>query len=228
MTLDATLAVILAVGLGGAGLAMGLLDRASRWPRTRRYLISADAHRNASDAALRRSFVVNSVVSLVMVLGLTIPLRHLVFHDRPTALHRLLLEGVAVVLIYDFAYYFMHRYLFHEWRILRAVHAVHHAALNPRAIDSFLLHPVENGLGLALLLASIAVVGGIHILTFGPIFVGYTLLNVFNHAGLAFPFPPLKTLGKLAVAHDKHHHSMRSGNYASLTPLPDIVFGTLE
>ena len=28
--------------------------------------------------------------------------------------------------------------------------------------------------------------------------------------------------------HDRHHHSMLSGNYASITPLPDIIFGTVE
>jgi len=137
-------------------------------------------------------------------------------------------DGLAVILIYDFGYYVMHRYLFHEWRVLRPVHAVHHAAQNPRAIDSFLLHPIENLMGLSLLLLSVAAVGGIHVWTFAPIFVGYTTLNVFNHAGLDVPRFPWKTLGALAVAHDRHHHSMANGNYASLTPLPDIIFGTFE
>lgn len=228
MTLDATLAVTLAVGLAGAGLTMTLADRASRWPRTRRFLINPDAPPSASAAALRRSVVVNGVVSLLVILALAFGLRRHLFYQRPTAAARLVLEGVAVILIYDFAYYFMHRYLFHEWRLLRAVHAVHHAALNPRALDSFLLHPVENILGLTLLLATVAAVGGVHVLTFGPIFVGYTQLNVLNHAGLNIPFAPFQTLGRLAVAHDKHHHSMRSGNYASITPLPDIIFGTVE
>jgi sterol desaturase/sphingolipid hydroxylase (fatty acid hydroxylase superfamily) len=35
-------------------------------------------------------------------------------------------------------------------------------------------------------------------------------------------------LGVLAAKHDRHHHSMLSGNYASITPLPDIIFGTVE
>ena len=59
------------------------------------------------------------------------------------------------------------------------------------------------------------------------IFVFYTVFNVLNHAGVNVPRFPLKTLGVLAVKHDRHHHSMLSGNYASITPLPDIVFRTV-
>jgi sterol desaturase/sphingolipid hydroxylase (fatty acid hydroxylase superfamily) len=223
-----TLLCILVVGLVLAGSAMGLLTLAASARGGRRFLISVDANRAASDAQVRRSIMVGSVVSLSLVFGLTYGLRGLLFHTGVTPWWKLALEGVTVILVYDFAYYFMHRYLFHEWRLLRGVHAVHHAAQNPRAIDSFLLHPVENTLGLVLLLASILAVGGIHLYTFAPVFVGYTTLNVFNHAGLNVPRFPLKTLGRLAIAHDKHHHSMLAGNYASITPLPDIIFGTVE
>jgi sterol desaturase/sphingolipid hydroxylase (fatty acid hydroxylase superfamily) len=223
-----TLFVILVVGLTMAGTSMGLLTWATVLESGKRHLISLDANRSASTAKIIRSVIVNSLVSLTLVFGACFGLREHLFYDRPAPLHSLVLEGLAVVLIYDFAYYFMHRYLFHEWPILRGVHSVHHAAQNPRAIDSFLLHPVENVLGLSLLLASIASVGGVHIYTFAPIFAGYTTLNVFNHAGLNVRRFPMRTLGWLAVAHDKHHHSMRSGNYASITPLPDLIFGTFE
>jgi sterol desaturase/sphingolipid hydroxylase (fatty acid hydroxylase superfamily) len=223
-----TLFIILVVGISCAGAAMGLLSLLAWWSGTRKYLISEDAHRNASDAKLLRAVAVNTVVSLSLVFGLTLSLQSYLFYDRATPLKEMIIEGLAAILLYDFAYYFMHRYLFHEWRVLRGVHSVHHAAQNPRAVDSFLLHPIENLLGLALLLASIAAIGRIHVYTFAPIFAGYTTLNVFNHAGLNIDRFPLRTLGILAVKHDKHHHSMLSGNYASITPLPDIIFGTVE
>jgi sterol desaturase/sphingolipid hydroxylase (fatty acid hydroxylase superfamily) len=219
---------ILLTGLVTAGSSMVILMAVTRWQRAQKFLISADAHRNASPAKMMRSIAINSAASLAVVFGLTLSLRHVLFYDRPTPWLRLVADGLAVILIYDFGYYIMHRWLFHEWRVLRPVHAVHHAAQNPRAIDSFLLHPIETVMGLGLLLLSIAAVGGIHVITFAPIFVGYTTLNVFNHAGLDIPRFPWRTLGKLAVAHDKHHHSMANGNYASLTPLPDIIFGTFE
>jgi sterol desaturase/sphingolipid hydroxylase (fatty acid hydroxylase superfamily) len=71
-------------------------------------------------------------------------------------------------------------------------------------------------------------VGGIHLYTFAPILAAYTTLNIFNHAGVALPWFPFETIGRLAIAHDRHHHSMLSGNYSSITPLPDYVFGTLD
>jgi sterol desaturase/sphingolipid hydroxylase (fatty acid hydroxylase superfamily) len=223
-----TLVLILIVGIGCAGIAMGLFTWISHWASARQYLISPKAERHASDTKMIVSLTINTLVSLSLVFGLTLSLRHILFYDRPLPIRMMLLEGATVLLFYDFAYYFMHRYLFHQWSLLRSVHAVHHAAHHPRAVDSFLLHPVENLLGLTLLLASIATVGGIHIWTFAPIFAGYTTLNVLNHAGLNIPRFPFRTLGRVAIAHDKHHHSMSNGNYASITPLPDIIFGTFE
>jgi sterol desaturase/sphingolipid hydroxylase (fatty acid hydroxylase superfamily) len=220
--------IIISVGLLSAGLTMGLLSLAYRSPTVRRQLISADPQRNASDAKLLRAVIVNTVVSLTLVYGMTFGFRSYLFYERPIPLWMMVLQGVVAILVYDFAYYFMHRYLFHEWSILRGVHSVHHASQHPRVIDSFLLHPIENMLGLTLLLGSIAAIGGIHLYTFAPIFVGYTTLNVFNHAGLSVPRFPFRTLSIIAEKHDKHHHSMLSGNYASITPLPDIIFGTVE
>jgi sterol desaturase/sphingolipid hydroxylase (fatty acid hydroxylase superfamily) len=150
------------------------------------------------------------------------------YYDHAAPAWRYLLEAVTVILIYDFAYYFIHRYPFHEWQILRGVHSVHHASRNPRVIDSLLLHPVETILGLGLFFGSVALVGGVHIYTLGVLFTAYTAFNILNHAGIDIPRFPFKTLGVLAAKHDRHHHSMLSGNYASITPLPDIIFGTVE
>jgi sterol desaturase/sphingolipid hydroxylase (fatty acid hydroxylase superfamily) len=150
------------------------------------------------------------------------------YYDHAAPAWRYLLEAATVILIYDFAYYFVHRYPFHEWKILRGVHSVHHASRNPRVIDSLLLHPVETILGLGLFFGSVALVGGVHIYTLGLLFTTYTAFNILNHAGVDIPRFPFKTLGVLAAKHDRHHHSMLSGNYASITPLPDIIFGTVE
>jgi len=219
---------ILAFGLSAAGLVMAFLGWAQGATRMQAFLISRDANRSASDADVWRGVVVNSVVSLSLIFGSTYGLYDYLFYTEDAPLWVMLLEGVTVVVIYDFAYYFAHRYPMHEWKLLRGVHSVHHAAKHPRSVDSFLLHPVETVLGLVLLLGSVLIVGGIHLYTFAPVFAAYTTLNVFNHAGLNIPYFPFKTMSKLAVKHDKHHHSMLSGNYASITPLPDWLFGTAE
>jgi len=144
------------------------------------------------------------------------------------AFWRMLLEIALVVVLYDFAYYAVHRYPFHEWSVLRRVHAVHHATRHPRAIDSMLLHPAETCIGLGAFLACIALVGGVHVYSFTLLFVAYTTLNVVNHAGLRFRSFPLRPFGWLAVKHDLHHRSSHAGNYAFLTTVPDRLFGTAE
>ena len=80
----------------------------------------------------------------------------------------------------------------------------------------------------AIAIGSMALVGGVHIYTLAAMFTTYTAFMILNHAGVDYPRFPFKTLGILAAKHDRHHHSMLSGNYAAVTPLPDIIFGTVE
>jgi len=221
------LLVILA-SYASAGLAIAALLLAYRSKKAERFLISDDPHRSVSRHELTWRVVLNMVVSIALIFGVMFGLGEYVFYDHSAPAWRLLLEAVTVILVYDFGYYFMHRYLFHEWSILRGVHSVHHSARNPRVVDSLLLHPVETFLGLSLFFGSAVLVGGIHLYVLGGLFMTYTAFNLWNHAGIDVPHFPFKTLGVLAAKHDRHHHSMISGNYASITPLPDIIFGTVE
>lgn len=228
MSIEMKALIVILASYAAAGLAQAALSVVYRSPAGQKYLISDDPHRSKSEEELRWRIVLNAVVSITLIFSVMFGFGRYLYHDRDIALWRYLLEAVTVVLIYDFGYYFMHRYLFHEWKILRGVHSVHHAARNPRHFDALLLHPVETILGLSLFFGSVAIVGGVHVITLGVLFTLYTSLNILNHAGVDAPRFPFKTLGQLAAIHDRHHHSMRSGNYASITPLPDIIFGTVE
>ncbi len=220
--------IVILASYASAGLAIAVLLYAYRSPDAQAYLISDDPHRSKSDRELYWRVALNSTVSIALIFSAMFGLADYLYYDHPIPVWRFALEAITVVLIYDFGYYFMHRYPFHEWKLLRGVHSVHHAARNPRVIDSLLLHPVETMLGLGLFFGSVALVGGVHIYTLGVLFVTYTAFNILNHSGVDVPKFPFKTLGILAAKHDRHHHSMRSGNYASITPLPDIIFGTVE
>ena len=222
------LPLILLFGFTCAALSLVFLGWAVVTPRFAAYRISDDPHRAIDSASLKKSVIKNTLFSTSLIILAAFSLQDFLFYEGPVAIWRMVLEALAVIVLYDFLYYFVHRYAFHEWRLLRSAHAIHHASQNPRVIDALLLHPIETFLGLALLYLSILAVGGIHLFTFAPIFAAYTTLNVFNHAGVALPWFPFKTIGSLAIKHDRHHHSMLSGNYASITPLPDYVFGTLE
>lgn len=222
-----TLFIILLIGFLASGLTIGGLQLLYRTELGKRAMISDDPHRSVEDARVYRDVVLNASVSSALIFGACYGLYDFLFYERAVPGWMIVLEIAAVIFIYDFAYYFLHRYPMHEWKILRGVHSVHHAARNPRTVDSLLLHPVETIAGLTTLFGSIAAVGGIHLYSFAVIFVFYTVFNVLNHAGVNIQRFPFKTLGILAVKHDRHHHSMLSGNYASITPLPDIVFRTV-
>jgi len=219
--------VILA-SYASAGLAAGILLYAYRSKTAQQYLISDDPHRSNSDREVYLRVALNIAVSVTLIFSVMFGLGDYLYYDHAAPAWRYLLEAATVIMLYDFGYYFVHRYPFHEWKILRGVHAVHHASRNPRVIDSLLLHPIETILGLGLFFGSAAIVGGVNLYILGALFTIYTMLNVLNHAGIDVPHSPFKTLGVLAAKHDRHHHSMLSGNYASITPLPDIIFGTVE
>jgi len=220
--------VILVLGYTASWLTFGLLTRAFRSPAMKDAIISADSQRSVDVHALHRSVRVNTVVSMLFTFTFAFLFGNFMVYSGEVALWRIPLEIVLVILIYDFLYYAVHRFPFHEWKMLRKVHAVHHKTRHPRAVDSMLLHPAETCIGLGAFFACVALVGGVHIVSFAVLFLAYTTLNVVNHAGLNFQRFPLRTLGWLAVKHDKHHHTMRQGNYAFLTTIPDTLFGTAE
>ena len=154
-------------------------------------------------ARFRRLARVNSFVSPVLVYGLTAALYPWVFHDRSISVWRIVAEGAAVLMLYDFFYYFVHRYPFHQWKLLRRVHSVHHVVKFPSAIDSLYLHPLENVIGLSLLWGCTALVaavaGPVSIYSFAWAFAFYSVLNIAIHAGLklpAVPFAPNQLPGR--------------------------------
>jgi sterol desaturase/sphingolipid hydroxylase (fatty acid hydroxylase superfamily) len=220
--------IIIAVGYTASFLTFRGLKLAFASPSMKHCIISEDPKRGIQGAALQRSVKLNSAVSVAFMLTCAFFFSSFLMYTGDVPLWRIPLEIVGVVIIYDFIYYGVHRYPFHEWKILRAVHDVHHQTRHPRGIDSLLLHPLETCLGLGAFLVSLALVGGVSVPSFAVLFIGYTVLNVVNHAGIKFDRFPLRTMGWLAVKHDKHHRRDLAGNYAFLTTIPDTLFGTAE
>lgn len=190
--------------------------------------IHPDPHRKLRGAKLYRRVFGNMAFSAALVFAMVYGLHRFLIVEEPLRVFSVAWQSAAILLLYDFAYYAMHRFAFHEFTALKRVHAVHHVVRHPTAADSLYLHPVETFLGLALLIACTLVVGPVHPLTFAIVFGVYSLLNILVHAGVSFSVFGLRALGYMAVKHDKHHTSMRGGNFASITPLFDILFGTAE
>lgn len=150
------------------------------------------------------------------------------------SIFKVALDVFMIMMIYDFFYYLMHRFLFHGQSYLRQVHAVHHQARSRvSSIDSHLLHPVELIMGIALfyiVTTAIALFSGqaFQVSTIIIATVIYTQLNQINHCRIDLHSFPWKTLNWIAIKHDAHHLDMHKGNFATITLLYDWMFGTLE
>jgi len=188
-------------------------------------LIRKDPDRKLVGTAVHLRMALNALFAMGLVFGYFYFGRRFLITEGPVEAWRVVVQPIAVLLVYDFFYYLMHRFPFHEWTALKRIHAVHHQARYPIAIDSLFLHPVENFLGLSLLAGSTWLLGPIHANSFFVMFLIYTQLNVIVHCGVKFP-APLGFLTKLATKHDMHHEQKFPGNYANLTPLYDILFKT--
>ncbi|MFW6052110.1 MAG: sterol desaturase family protein [Myxococcota bacterium] len=219
--------ILLMAIMGLSGLTMAALAIGYRTPAGERWRVRPDQGRRLGGKGYVVRTALNAPLSFGLVLLFVAVFYDGLFYEAAPAWWRFALEAVAVLVVYDFLYYFLHRYPFHQWKMLKRVHAVHHRAKQPTAVDSLFLHPVENFLGLALLTFCTWLVGPVHLYSFAAAFLVYSQANVIVHGGLDFP-RPLRFLGFMAKKHDRHHQSMRAGNYASITPLPDILFGTAE
>lgn len=223
-----SLLCMLVVVLLLSGVLMAALALAYRWPRLASHRIRFEPHRKLRGAKLYRKVFTNMVFSAALVFAFCYGLHHWLFTQSQSPWWTMVMQGAGILVLYDFTYYAMHRFAFHEWSVLRRVHLVHHRVRHPMAEDSLYLHPVENFLGLALLVACTLVVGPVQPVTFAFVLFVYSALNIVVHCGLDIPVFGMRAASFMARKHDLHHTSMKGGNYASITPLPDLLFGTAE
>lgn len=214
--------------LVSAATLMVVLAVLYRLPRFAPRRIFDDVHRKLTAESMKGRLLANALFSGALAYALALGPQKYLFHQRPTPIVTMVLQAAAILFLYDVGYYAMHRFLFHQWRWMKRVHAVHHMVRHPNALDSLFLSPVETFCGLALLTVCTWIVGPVHIVTYGIAFAAYSYLNILVHSGLDLPFFPFRIASYLARKHDTHHTSMRGGNFASITPLCDLVFGTAE
>jgi sterol desaturase/sphingolipid hydroxylase (fatty acid hydroxylase superfamily) len=226
MTLTLTLVVILVAVLAVSGVSMRVLSAVATSDFARRHRRREDRPSRIDGAVHRRSRIVNSVVSTGLLFGVTVPLASRLFVAGPASALRTVGEAAAILALYDFAYYLLHRFGFHQWSVGRRIHSVHHAVRTPYTADSLYIHPLETVAGVGVFLVCAALVGPVGLWSFGLAFLVYSLLNLFVHSGIDLRFFPFRTLTALVRHHDIHHESMKSGYYASITPLWDVVFRT--
>jgi sterol desaturase/sphingolipid hydroxylase (fatty acid hydroxylase superfamily) len=216
---------LILVIFGFDGLLLGFLAYAYHAKRFEPARISLKESMKVPDAERLRNIAFIAVLSVIAVFGMTFAIFPYAFTNAPTSVGRIVWQILAILLVYDFAYYWLHR-LMHHKKLMKYCHAVHHEVHNPTAMESFYLHPIELFAGLALLLSCTLVLGPVHVYAFAVVFFIHSTLNITVHSGVVSKRWWLFPIDHLTQKHYVHHAGNYDNNYASLTPFWDILFGT--
>ncbi|HEX8952978.1 MAG TPA: sterol desaturase family protein [Polyangia bacterium] len=191
------------------------------------YRISLKESMKVPGAERLKNIAFIAVLSLAAVLGMTRAIYPFTFHAHHVSAGRIVFEILAILLVYDFAYYWLHRAM-HTKKGMRWVHGRHHEVRNPTAMESFYLTPYELFAGLGLLLACTWLLGPVSIYSFAVVFFIHTTLNITVHSGLLSKRLLLWPIDHLTHKHYTHHAGSYDNNFASLTPFWDMLFRTAK
>jgi sterol desaturase/sphingolipid hydroxylase (fatty acid hydroxylase superfamily) len=130
-----------------------------------------------------------------------------------------------VILTGDFLIYWGHR-LQHRIDLLWRFHSIHHSSEHLDWLAAHREHPVDSLYTILLVNLPIFALGvPVKTLAYFAAFRG--LWAIFVHANVRLPIGPLRMLIGAPELHHWHHDRSRdAGNYANVSPLMDLVFGT--
>ena len=219
----------LAVGLASGGVLIAAVGSIATW------VSSAERFEHfrirTSTGTIPRKYVsiaLNGTLAAAMYAVVAIFGADILYsNDAGNSVLRVALESLTALLVYDFLYYFLHRWL-HTPRMMRRVHGVHHRVHSPEAMDGLFLHPAETIAGLALLFVAMAAVGPVSVASFLTVAFVHSVANIATHTNLVVPHPTFALFNYWAVRHDLHHSTHRNANYASIFPFWDRMFGTYQ
>jgi sterol desaturase/sphingolipid hydroxylase (fatty acid hydroxylase superfamily) len=135
------------------------------------------------------------------------------------------LQAIQVVLLSDFFVYWGHR-LQHRVGFLWRFHAVHHSAQHLDWLAAHREHPLDTiyTVGLVNLPAFLL---GFPLETLAGFIAFRGIWAIYIHSNVRLPIGPLRMLVGSPELHHWHHDRDRdAGNYANISPLMDILFGT--
>jgi sterol desaturase/sphingolipid hydroxylase (fatty acid hydroxylase superfamily) len=135
------------------------------------------------------------------------------------------MQAVLVILVGDFLTYWGHR-LQHRLEFLWRFHSIHHSAEHMDWLAAHREHPVDS-IYAVLLVNLPAFFLGFPIKALAW-FIGFRAIwSIYLHANVRLPIGPLRALiGSPELHHWHHDRSRDAGNYASVSPIMDVLFGT--
>ena len=135
------------------------------------------------------------------------------------------LQAVEVVLLSDFLIYWGHR-LQHRVGFLWRFHAVHHSTEHLDWLAAHREHPLDTIYTVGLINLP-AFVLGFPLETLAGFIAFRGVWAIYIHSNVRLPTGPLRWLLGAPELHHWHHDRDRdAGNYANISPLMDILFGT--
>lgn len=135
------------------------------------------------------------------------------------------LQMMEVLLLSDLLIYWGHR-LQHRVGFLWRFHKVHHSAEHLDWLAAHREHPLDSIYTVGLInLPAFAL--GFPLATLAGLIAFRGLWAIYIHSNVRLPLGPLRALIGAPELHHWHHDRDRdAGNYANLSPLMDILFGT--
>ena len=135
------------------------------------------------------------------------------------------LQAVEVLVLSDLIIYWGHR-LQHKVGFLWRFHKVHHSAQTMDWLAAHREHPLDTLYTVGLINLPAFVIG-FDLESISMIVAFRGLWAIYIHSNVRFPIGPLKKLIGSPELHHWHHDVERDrGNYANISPLMDILFGT--
>jgi sterol desaturase/sphingolipid hydroxylase (fatty acid hydroxylase superfamily) len=135
------------------------------------------------------------------------------------------LQAFEVVLLSDLVIYWGHR-LQHRVGFLWRFHSIHHSAEHLDWLAAHREHPLDTVYTLTLINLP-AYVLGFPLETLAGFLAFRGLWAVYIHSNVRLPIGPLRVLVGAPELHHWHHARERfAGNYANISPLMDVLFGT--
>ncbi|MGC3972331.1 MAG: sterol desaturase family protein [Pirellulales bacterium] len=135
------------------------------------------------------------------------------------------LQFLEVIVLSDFFVYWGHR-LQHVSPLLWRFHSVHHTAEHLDWLAAHREHPLDTVYTMGLINLP-AVVLGFPLETIAGFIAFRGVWAIYIHSNVRLPIGPLRMLIGAPELHHWHHDRSRdAGNYANISPLMDLLFGT--
>lgn len=135
------------------------------------------------------------------------------------------IQLALVIVLSDFLIYWAHR-LQHANSFLWRFHSVHHSAQHLDWLAAHREHPLDTIYTVGLINLP-AILLGFNVSTIAGLIAFRGIWAIYIHSNVRLPIGPLRMLIGAPELHHWHHDlDRRAGNYANLSPLMDILFGT--